>query len=81
MKTKRARSKFHRRFREQVQSTSSEHISVSILPKQRYIRKTCLQLSYLMFDHFFCIYIIVLMSLYCCFGGWMQVRVYLNFYF
>ena len=30
---------------------------------------------------FFYIYIVVFVSLYCCFDGWMQVRVYLNFYF
>ena len=64
------------RFKEQVQSTSlflscqNKGISIKLVYK-----------SYLMFDHFFCIYIVVLVSLYCCFGGWMQVRVYLNFYF
>ena len=42
----------NQRTRSKVQRASLEHISVSILPKQRYIFKTCLWLSYLMFDNF-----------------------------
>ena len=64
-----------------TEGSEKVYTSIFVLPKQRYVRTTCLCLSYLRFDNFFCIYIVVLVSLYCCFGGWMQVRVYLNINF
>ena len=58
-----------------------EHVSIPILPKHGYNSTSCLWLSCLIFDNFFCVYIVVMVRLYCYLGGWMPIGVYPNFVF